>query len=242
MSAPGSDPMSQGADLSAALGGLSGLLYAEETLGSVLGLVTTLAAEVLPGSCGAGVTLLTGRMRTTAATDPAVERADALQYELGEGPCLSAAQDRRTYRIDSMRSERRWPRWTERAAQLGLGSSLSSPLVVRHDSIGTVKVYAVPEAAFGDHAEQILGLFAEKASVTVADLLFHEDARRFTQQLRNALRSRDVIGQAKGILRERHRVDEQTAFGMLVQWSQHAKVTVRDLAEELLASTDPGPA
>ena len=233
------DPGAVGAaDLSAALSRLCGVLLAEETLGSVLELVTTLAAETLPGSCGAGVTLLRGRTRTTAAaTDPVVEEADALQYELDEGPCLSAAQDQVTYRIDSMWNETRWPHWTPRAAHLGLGSSLSSPLVVRGESLGAVKVYAGAEAAFADRDERILALFADKASAVLANARSQEEARRMNAELREALRSRDVIGQAKGVLRERHRVDEAAAFRMLAERSQRTNVKVRDLAQEILAST-----
>ncbi len=226
----------QAADLSMVLGRLSGVLYSEETLHSVLELVTALAAETLPRSFGAGVTLLRGRVRSTAATHPLVEEADALQYELDEGPCLSAARDQRTYRIDSMWNEERWPFWTVRVAQLGLGSSVSSPLVVRGESLGAVKVYARQEAAFTDHDERLLALFAGKASVTLTNAMSHEDALRLSEQLRQALRSRDVIGQAKGILRERHHVDEQTAFGMLAEEAQRTNVKLRIIAQRLLDS------
>ena len=222
--------------LSAALSRMSGVLFSEETLQSVLELVTALAAETLPGSSGAGVTLLRGRTRTTAATDPLVEEADALQYELDGGPCLSAARDRRTYRIESIWTEQRCPLWALRVAQLGLGSSLSTPLVVRGDTLGAVKVYARQEAAFADADERILALFADKASVTLTNVQSQEDARRLSEQLRDALRTRDVIGQAKGILRQRHHVDEQTAFGMLAADSQRTNLKLRVVAQNLLDS------
>jgi GAF domain-containing protein len=240
------DPSAVGAaGLAATLGRLCGVLLAEETVGSVLDLVTTLAAETLPGSFGAGVTLVDGSTRTSeAATDPLVEEADALQYELEEGPCLSAARDQVTYRIDSMWNERRWSHWTAAVARLGLGSSLSSPLVVRGDSLGAVKVYARPEEAFTDRDERILALFAEKASVILANARSQEELRRLNEHLRESLRTRDAIAQAKGILRERHHVDERSAFGMLAEWSQRTNRKVRDLAQEILASTGssaPGP-
>ena len=186
------------------------------------------------------MTLLRGRRPTTAAaTDPVVEQADALQYGLDEGPCLAAARDQVTYRIDAMWKETRWPHWTTRTAHLGLGSIRSSPLVVRGDSLGAVKVYARAEAAFTDRDERILALFAEKASVILANARSQEDARRLTDDLRQALRTRDVIGQAKGVLRERHHVDDATAFGMLAERSQRTNLKVRDLARQILTSTGP---
>ncbi len=226
------------AGLSAALSRLSGVLLAEETLSSVLELVTTLAAETLPGSNGAGVTLLDGPTRTTAAaTDPLVEKADALQYELDEGPCLSAARDQVGYRVDSTWNETRWPNWTASVAHLGLGSSLSTPLVVRGESLGAVKVYARQEAAFTDRDERILALFAEKAAVILANARSQEELRRLNAHLHQALVTRDLIGQAKGVLRERHHVDEHTAFRMLAERSQRTNTKARDLAWEILSST-----
>jgi GAF domain-containing protein len=226
------------AGLSAALSRLSGVLLAEETLSSVLELVTTLAAETLPGSNGAGVTLLDGPTRTTAAaTDPLVEEADALQYELDEGPCLSAARDQVGYRVDSTWNETRWPNWTASVAHLGLGSSLSTPLVVRGESLGAVKVYARQEAAFTDRDERILALFAEKAAVILANARSQEELRRLNAHLHQALVTRDLIGQAKGVLRERHHVDEHTAFRMLAERSQRTNTKARDLAWEILSST-----
>lgn len=245
----GQDPAAVGAvDLSAVLGRLSGVLYSQETLRSVLELVTALAVETLPRSFGAGVTLLrrpavtvlSPEARTTAATHPLVEEADALQYELDEGPCLSAAREQQTYRIDSMWNEERWPHWTVRVAQLGLGSSISTPLAVRGEALGAVKVYARREAAYTDRDEELLALFADKASVTLTNAMSHEEARRLSEQLRQALRSRDVIGQAKGILRERHGVDEEAAFGMLAEEAQRTNQKLRNVAARLLDSAGRG--
>jgi hypothetical protein len=184
------------------------------------------------------VTLLDGPTRTTAAaTDPLVEEADALQYELDEGPCLSAARDQVGYRVDSTWNETRWPNWTASVAHLGLGSSLSTPLVVRGESLGAVKVYARQEAAFTDRDERILALFAEKAAVILANARSQEELRRLNAHLHQALVTRDLIGQAKGVLRERHHVDEHTAFRMLAERSQRTNTKARDLAWEILSST-----
>ncbi len=79
-----------------------------------------------------------------------------------------------------MWNERRWPHWTQRAVRLGLGSSLSSPLVVRGDSLGAVNVYATREEAFADEEERVLALFAEKASITLVNVRSHEDERGST--------------------------------------------------------------
>jgi GAF domain-containing protein len=228
------------APLSAGLAGMSRLLLSEATLDSALHLVTELAVETIPNSSGSGVTLVRdGRRRTTAATGPQVEEADALQYELDEGPCLTAIREQATQRIDSMWRETRWPTWTVRAAELGLGSTLSTPLVVRGTSIGAIKVYSDREGAFPDRDERLMRMFAGQAAILLDNVASHADLQRLTEELRQALRTRDVIGQAKGILRARHGVDEATAFAMLAAESQQTNVKLREIAQQIADSAGP---
>ncbi len=114
---------------------LSGLLFSEETVQSALDLTASLAHEALPGTAGAGVTLIRdGKKLTAAYSDEVVKIADSLQYDLDEGPCLSAWKDNQPYRIDSMEREERWPRWAPAARGLGMRSAISVPLVVRGTS------------------------------------------------------------------------------------------------------------
>src|SRR3954453_22114585 len=128
---------------------MSGLLLSHETVTTALGLVTSLSLETLPGSSGAGVSIMDeqGR-RTSGATDPRVERADALQYDLDEGPCLAATALRQVVRVDDAAEERRWPRWGGAAATLGLRSSLSAPMVAGDRALGAVKLYAEQPGPF----------------------------------------------------------------------------------------------
>ncbi len=110
---------------------MSGLLLSEHTVATVLELITSLAKDTLPGSAGAGgVTLFSSdaTATTSAATDPIVEHLDALQYELGQGPCLSAAQEQVVVRVDDLTTERRWSQWSARAAAEGMRLTVSAPL------------------------------------------------------------------------------------------------------------------
>src|SRR3712207_5382449 len=108
---------------------LAGLLFSEETLQSALDLTSRLSRDVLPQAAGAGVTLISGENKHTAAyTDDSVGRADALQYKFDEGPCLSAWRDNSIIRSDDVDGESRWPRWSPAAAEIGLRSSLSAQI------------------------------------------------------------------------------------------------------------------
>ena len=225
----------RGDELAAVSARMAGLLLTQETVGTALRLVVSLAQETAPGTAGAGVTLVSdGRPATGAASAPVVEEADRLQYALDEGPCLQAWRERVAVRVDHVQEDARWPRWSSAVASLGVRSSFSAPLVAGDEALGAVKLYAARPGRFDAGDERVLTLFAAKAAVLVANVRSYESATRLSDQLREALRSRDVIGTAKGVLMAREGVDEETAFAMLVSVSQRSNRRLREVAEELV--------
>jgi GAF domain-containing protein len=124
------------------------------------------------------------------------------------------------------------------AVALGVRSMMCVPLRVHERVLGALSLYSDRPAAFTSHDEQVIRLYATLAAIALAE------AQR-TDQLHTALASRDVIGQAKGILMERHRVSAETAFGLLSRASQDANMRLpavaRHLAEtgELLGAAAP---
>jgi GAF domain-containing protein len=224
-------------ELSAVFARMSGLLLSHETVTTALGLVTTLAVETVPGSSGAGVTVVDelGR-RTWGATDPRTERADALQYELDEGPCLAAAALRQVVRVEDIAEEHRWARWAEAAAALGLRSALSAPMVAGDRTLGAVKVYAERPAAFDAHAEQLLTLFSAQAAILIANVQAHERAQRLSEGLRQTVRARDLASIAKGVLMARHGIDEEAALGMLLARATQDALPLRESARMIADS------
>lgn len=218
---------------------VSGLLLSAETVDAALKLVTSLAVQTVPGTAGAGITLPDprGGRVTTAATDAVVGRADASQYQLGRGPCLTAWQDRVVVRIDDLAEDDRWPDWARQAAGLGLRSSLSVPLVAGTQTLGALKVYAREPHAYGPWEEHVLTLFASQAAVLLANLRTARDAERVTERLRDSLRGREVVALAKGIIMARDGVDERAAFLTLTDVAARRRTTVRQAAERLARST-----
>jgi GAF domain-containing protein len=119
-----------------------------------------------------------------------------VQYETGEGPCLDAARHQETVRSDDLRTDTRWPRFARQAAALGVRSMLSFQLFAGGDSFGALNLYAADPAAFGPDSEKTGLLLASHAALAMA-------AARTEAGLLTALDSREMIGQAKGILMER---------------------------------------
>jgi GAF domain-containing protein len=228
-------------ELAKALARMSAVLLSQESVATTVQLVTILAQKTLPGTAGAGVSLMDAvGKRTTAASDPLVKQADRLQYELDEGPCLTAWRDRVPVRIDDTDGERRWPQWVHEIAELGIKAVVSAPMLVGDRSIGAIKVYALQPATYDEHSEELLSLFAQQAAILLANAQSYQDAQQLTDQLKAALASRDLVGQAKGVLIAGGARDEQEAFAMLVSASQRSNVKVREVARQLVAEAAAG--
>ena len=214
---------------------MSGVLLSDETLQSALLLGTTLATETVPGSSGAGVSLTdAGRLVTTAASDAIVKRADTLQYEVGAGPCLEAMRTLRTVRVDDLTRDTRWPAWTSQARKLPLASVLSVPLRLHGDVTGALKVYATQPSHFGDREERLLTMFAEQATVLLANVRSRDELEQANARLRAVVRSRDLISMAKGVLMARNDLAEQAAFAALTEAARQQNVTVGEVARRIL--------
>lgn len=225
-------------ELAAVFARASNLLLTTETATRALGLITTAAREAVPGSYGAGVTLIDalGHRRTTAATADEVERADALQYEFGEGPCLSAWATRKLVRVDDVRSDPRWPQWSAAMASSGLRSSLSTPLLAGDVALGAVKIYSDRTAAFDGHSEEMLVLFAAQATIFLVNVQARESASRLSDELQETMARRDLIGPAKGIMMARKGLGEEEALGVLLATARHSGKPLDEVASEIVTS------
>lgn len=222
--------------LASALYQMAGLVLSRESVETALQLVTTLAATTTAGTVGAGVTIVDERgRRSRAVSDEMAGRADALQYELEEGPCLTAQQTGRLVRIDDTATDPRWRRWDSAAAELGVRSVLSAPLLVAEESIGAIKVYSGQPGNYDDHDEELMRLFARQAAILLSNTQSLEEARRLSRQLTDALASRDVINQATGVLLAQGAVSQQAAFTRLSEAARRTRRPVREVAGELLA-------
>ncbi len=226
-------------ELTAVYARMSGLLLSQETVDSTVHLMTGLAAETMPGSVGAGISLLdeSGRRETAGASSELVERADDLQYELGEGPCLAARTGRVLVRVDDTATDRRWPRWSRAVEPLGLRACMSAPLVAGDRALGALKVYADRAGAYDASAERRLTMFAAQAAVLLANARSVEATRRYSEALVEALRSRDVISTAKGIVMATEGVGEGGAIALLTARAQRSARSLRDTASGVVRST-----
>ena len=202
--------------------------------------ITAAIISAVPHAEDCGISYVIGRKRVEprAASSRRAHQADELQGRLGQGPCLDAVWEQEVVRVDDVSAATdRWPEFAREAAALGIGSMLCFQLFVEGDQLGALNLYAGRPGAFAAEDEEIGHMVAVHAAVALAGAE-HE------QNLRRGLDSRDLIGQAKGILMERHKLTAHQAFGVLAQVSQETNRKLVDLAHEVTETgtvPDPSP-
>lgn len=209
-----------------------------EVIDAALQLVVKLAEGTVHGAQGVSVSLERhGKLRTVAASNDTVLEMDHHQYDSGEGPCVAAAAEGHEFHIDALAGETRWPTFVPKATEQGIKSILSTPLVPHDRPLGALNIYSDTERAFGTSEKELAQLFATQAEnlLGVAGAAVPDEQR--TARLADALRSRDVIALATGVLMERHGVTREDAAASLRKTSRAQGVAMRQHASDVLAST-----
>jgi GAF domain-containing protein len=215
---------------------LAQFLVSETTVQQALQQLVELSAEAVPVASYAGMSLLVeDRVETSVYSDLEVLEIDQAQYDAGEGPCLQSFRDSEVYEVPSTDSDQRWPQFSRAAAERGIRSTLSLPLVAGQSAMGALNFYADREDAFADRDRQIAHSFATHSAAVLANVQAYADAQQLSEQLQEALRSRAAIEQAKGILMGAVDVDADAAFDMLRLASQRENRKLREIAEEIVA-------
>lgn len=220
-------------DLTALVTGTSGLA-------DFLEQIATYAAHSIPGADGAGVTLLrldrpNNRVEALAASDPFVAEIDQLQYvTVNEGPCITAALERRTVRSGSLDGEKLWPHFGPWVGQLGIQSALSLPLLLPGQVLGAIGVYARAKDVFDDHAQELGELLAAPTAVAVNNAHTLSQAIALTTRLQTSLAAGPVTDEAVGLLHARTRLSSVQARQQLRTMSQQEHLKLIEVAQHLV--------
>jgi hypothetical protein len=218
----------------------------DDVVDGALGLVVALARATVGGADGVSVSLRRhGRLATVAASDATISEMDASQYATGEGPCVDASVEGRWFHVESLDTESRWPDFIPRAQALGINAILSSPLLASARPVGALNIYSRTVAAFAPEDQELAAVFATEASTILTGAGVDVTDDELAHRLQDALRGREVIAQAQGVLMEREGVDEDRGYTSLLRASLDAKTPLRRHAFDVVASTrrgtPPGP-
>ncbi|PYE17390.1 GAF domain-containing protein [Williamsia limnetica] len=209
-------------------------MHAKTRLGSdaVLAEITASAVQLIDGVVSAGITVTKKRkvVETLAPTNADAREFDLLQQQVGQGPCLDAAWQHRTVRVPDLLSDGRWPELADTVREHSpIRSSVSYELFTHIEGMGALNVYATTPHAISDTE-------VEKGYALAAHAALVFDAARKYDQFQSALASRDIIGQAKGMIMERFNIGADAAFELLTKLSQDSNVTVAEISRQLAGS------
>jgi transcriptional regulator with GAF, ATPase, and Fis domain len=198
--------------------------------------ICQLALHTVPGCEYSSITLVSGRQVTTeGATDEVARTVDRIQYETGEGPCLNSIAAHEVVQSNDLSTESRWPTFCRRAVgETEVRSMLCFRLYKRENTMGALNLFSTATEAFEDaqEAHDFGAVFAAHAAVALAGAQEHAN-------LDQALKSREVIGQAMGILVGRQGVSMDEAFAMLRSGSQRLNIKLRDVAQQIVDRNAP---
>lgn len=239
---PPRDPLADPADersahvLAALTSDLGGVLESMEQVSDYLERVVHAVRRHIDGCDEVGVTVLSAdRPHTAAYTTVQTLEIDAVQYALDEGPCLDAARHRRENHVaDLVVDDGRWPHFAQECREEGMRSLLALPLVSGSECVGALNLYAWAPHAFDGFDAALVRVAASRCADALVAVTALDGARRLAGQLEQAMASRAVIEQAKGVIMAMRGVPEHEAFEVLRKTSQDRNVKVRVLAQQIV--------
>jgi hypothetical protein len=195
------------------------------------------AVEQTPGAEACGLTVeQEGRGRTVTYSGELAARGDERQYELDDGPCLEALRSGDVVTVADMAQERRWGRYPQRALEAGVRSSLSLPLTVGTRGRGALNLYASSPHAFTEDDERAGQSWAGQASGALSVAWQMAERDEAVGHLTRGMVTRQVIGQAVGLLMAQRSCTAAEAFDTLKGMSQRGNEKLRDVAERMVAA------
>ncbi|GFG67163.1 hypothetical protein MKUB_46530 [Mycobacterium kubicae] len=205
-------------------------IIADTEIDSTLARVTASAVALIRGVDYADVMLVDGKgFRSVAPTDGVVTKLDATQMRLGEGPCLIAAVQDSVVRCADLRTEERWPAFAAASIEAGVLGVMSFQLFSHRGGAGALNLCSRVANAVDPEGQALGAILATHAATALA-------AASRTNEFRSALASRDLIGQAKGIIMNQFSLNAVRAFELMVRQSQDSNTPVRVVAQQIIDS------
>ena len=228
------------AGLDAGSEALRRFLIGQDDLTAMHTKIALIATETIPGCDLVTITCLReGKPFTPAFTDKKALALDEAQYRANDGPCLAAIAHRGLEHV-TVGSDDRWPVFVAAAAERGVIASLSVPLGNDERVIGALNLYSETTTRYADEALRLACLFADQLGVAAATVARYVESYELAMQLQQAMESRAVIEQAKGILMAAQRCTPQVAFETLVRASQNRNRKLRAIAAEIVERYECG--
>jgi GAF domain-containing protein len=184
-----------------------------------------------------GITLVRRKKAVTVASSNDRARAmDEVQYQFGDGPCLTAIREHASVHVPDLRTDQRWPEYTDAVAEHGIGSMLGVPIPLEGEAGAGLNLYSTQPHGFTEEAIGTAETYARQTSkaLRLAIRIAHlNDARN---NLSAAMQSRTVIDLAVGVIIAQNRCSQDEAFQILKNASNTRNMKLRDVAAAVVES------
>src|SRR5436305_4420876 len=193
---------------------------------------------------GAGLMLadVDHHLLNTAVSDERMRHLEELQIRHGEGPCIAAFEDKELVGAEDLAEEQRWPSFSQHAVARGVRAVLASPIPYNQDAVGVVAVVSERRRPWAPEAELALLAFTDLAALLIASMMQGQQQSELAAQLQAALKSRQVIEQAKGVLMGRDGITPREAYVQLRARARNERRKLVTVCSEVVKDAASGPA
>ena len=211
------------------------VLPAHYDLEAALSELTESVTAVL-GLCGSGVTMAEeGRLRFVTAVSQASGELELDQEERQAGPCRDAYDTGEVVRVTDVREESaRWPEFSATATRLGVAGVAGIPILLDDQVIGELNLYSAEPHQWSDEDIAVARVLADVATSYVVNASKLRQQEQLSEQLQEALESRIVIEQAKGITAQQNSVSIDQAYQLMRGHARNNNASLRTVAEAIV--------
>lgn len=189
------------------------------------------------GVDGAGVSVVDehGNLRPVTVPNELTRKLESVEEAHQQGPCIDAFHHGEVVVVEQLDDRaHQWPDWCKAASELGVHAVLGVPLRVHEQSLGAMNIYNLGAREWRDGEIRVARVLCDMAASYVANASALDQAQRTAEQLQEALESRIVIEQAKGILAAERRITVEEAFVALRRHSRGHGVSLRAVAQAVV--------
>jgi GAF domain-containing protein len=223
-------------EMAALLRELTAGLIASSDFDAALAQLARTSRDAIPGVTWCGVTILrAGEPASVAASDSQRGDLDRLQYG-ADGPAMTAIRRREMVLAEDLRTETRWPGWTEQALALGVHGVLSAPVDIDEQVIGSINLYSRQPGVLTGNRQLTAMLFAEHAGLLLAAVRDRAREAALASELATTLTGGEAIGQAIGVIMSQRGCPAPEALQVLRTAAAALSIPLREVAERLVTS------
>jgi GAF domain-containing protein len=185
----------------------------------------------------AGILLLNSQntLELAASTSEATTLVEIMQLDADAGPCMECFRTRTVVSVPDIDvGSDRWPEFSDAAQTQGIFSVYAIPLRLRETTIGTLNLMRNERGELNQHDIRAAQALADVATIGILHQRAVRDADAVRDQLQNALSSRVVIEQAKGVVAETSRLSMEDAFQRIRHYARSHNATLGSVARRLV--------